>query len=138
MTRQPMTLKAWIGRATLVSAVLLFPNLPAIAADSLSLPITVLQGLNKVTARVERIEVRVGQTVSFGALDITVRACRKSPPEDPPERAAFLEIQEIKPDEGKSRLFSGWMFASSPALSALENPVYDVWVLDCKAEPGGQ
>lgn len=92
----------------------------------------VLQGLDKVTARVVTIEVPVGQPVEFGSLRITAQTCRKASPVEPPESAAFLEILEERPDEATEALFSGWMFASSPALSALEHPVYDVWVIDCK------
>jgi hypothetical protein len=94
-------------------------------------PVAVLQGLDKITARVSRIEAPVGATTEFGSLRITARACDKRPPVEPPESAAFLEISDAKPGEEKVDLFSGWMFASSPALSALEHPVYDVWVLDC-------
>jgi hypothetical protein len=61
-----------------------------------------------------------------------VRACRKRPPEDPPEAAAFLEIRDLRKPDAPSVVFSGWMFASTPALSAMEHPIYDVWVLDCK------
>jgi hypothetical protein len=75
--------------------------------------------------------VPVGGTVNFGALQITARACDKHPPEETPESAAFLEVVEVKPDEKPVLRFSGWMFASSPALSALEHPVYDLVVLDC-------
>lgn len=92
----------------------------------------VLQALDKVTARVRTIEAPVGGTVDFGALAVTIRACRKAPPIEAPEAAAFLEIDEIRPGEQPQRIFDGWMFASSPALSALEHPVYDVWVLDCR------
>ena len=94
--------------------------------------VAVLQGLDKVTARVSEIDVPVGGTAKFGTLRITVRRCYKAPPEDTPESAAFLEIVDIKPGEPPVELFVGWMFASSPALSALEHPVYDVWVLDCR------
>ncbi|UEM05105.1 DUF2155 domain-containing protein [Skermanella rosea] len=97
-----------------------------------SMPHAVLQGLDKVTARVVTIEVPVGQPVEFGSLRITAQTCRKASPVEPPESAAFLEILEERPDEATEALFSGWMFASSPALSALEHPVYDVWVIDCK------
>ena len=101
----------------------------------------VLQGLDKVTARISTIEAPVGKPVRFGTLEITARACRKHPPEEPPESAAFLEIRDILPDEAPKLLFGGWMFASSPALSALQHPVYDVWVIDCKnpsSAPGGK
>ena len=91
----------------------------------------VLQGLDKVTARVSTIEAPVGQTVRFGALEIIARTCDKKAPEEPPESAAFLDIWEVRPGEAAISLFRGWMFASSPALSAMEHPVYDVWVLDC-------
>ncbi len=97
--------------------------------------VAVLQGLNKVTARVSAVEAPVDGTVLFGTLAITVRTCHKSPPEEPPESAAFLEIYDVKPGEQPVELFSGWMFASSPALSALEHPVYDIWVLDCRDAP---
>ena len=91
----------------------------------------VLQGLDKVTARISRFQVPVNTTVVFGSLGVTVRACYKRPPEETPETSVFIEIDEIRNGDEVSRIFSGWMFASSPALSALEHPVYDVWVLDC-------
>ena len=95
--------------------------------------VVVLQGLDKVTARVSTFEAPIGQTVKFGTLEIVARTCDRTPPEEPPESAAFLDIREIKADENLDvSLFQGWMFASSPALSALAHPVYDVWVLDCK------
>ncbi|WP_240002303.1 DUF2155 domain-containing protein [Oleisolibacter albus] len=92
-----------------------------------------LQGLDKITARISSFTVPVGQTGRFGQLQVTVRACKKAPPIDPPESAAFLEITELRPDEGPAAVFRGWMFASSPAVSAMDHPVYDVWVVDCKS-----
>ncbi|HVZ00304.1 MAG TPA: DUF2155 domain-containing protein [Dongiaceae bacterium] len=103
----------------------------AAPASAVPMDTVVLQGLDKITARVSTIKVPVGQTVSFGALQITARACDKHPPEEAPEAAAFLEVVEVEPDEKPVLRFSGWMFASSPALSALEHPVYDLVVLDC-------
>jgi len=105
---------------------------PLRAETYIDMSMAVLQGLDKVTARISTLEASVGQTVRFGSLEVMVRACRKHPPEEPPESAAFLEIREKKADEETKLLFSGWMFASSPALSALEHPVYDLWVVDCK------
>ena len=93
--------------------------------------IVVLGGLDKITAHVSTFEAPIGQTVTFGALKITARACDKHPPEETPESAAFLEVVEARPGETPRPLFSGWMFASSPALSAMDNPIYDLWVLDC-------
>lgn len=105
-------------------------------------PVVVLQGLDKTTARVSTFEAPINSTARFGTLQITARACQKKPPTEPPESAAFLEIVDIRPDSPAVPVFSGWMFASSPAISALEHPVYDVWVLDCRgtgagAEAGG-
>jgi len=92
----------------------------------------VLQGLDKVTARVSTLSAPIGSTVRFGTLEIIVRHCDKRPPEETPESAAFLDVWQVRPGESATSLFRGWMFASSPALSALEHPVYDVWVLDCE------
>lgn len=117
-------------RAVLLGTSILVPaTLPALAIGGQSV---VLQGLDKVTARVQTFEVAIGQTVTFGTLQITVRACDRTPPTEPPESAAFLDIYEVRQGEAQSDLFHGWMFASSPALNALEHPVYDVWVLECK------
>jgi hypothetical protein len=98
----------------------------------------VLQTLDKITGRVRTVEAPIEQTIRFGTLDIMARVCRKRPPEETPESAAFLEIRDIKPGETPRTLFTGWMYASSPAVSALEHPVYDVWVIDCRsASPSG-
>lgn len=94
--------------------------------------IAVLQGLDKITARISTFEAPLDAPVHFGSLEIVARACDKKPPEEPPESTAFLEIVDIRPDSPSVQIFSGWMFASSPAISALEHPVYDVWVVDCK------
>jgi hypothetical protein len=106
------------------------PN--AARAEDLVFDTAVLQGLDKVTGRVLTIDAPVGATIHFGTLEIIARTCRKRPPEEQPEAAAFLDIWEIKRGEPATSLFRGWMFASSPALSALEHPVYDIWVLDCE------
>jgi len=103
-------------------------TLPAAAAE-----VAVLQGLDKITARISTFEAPVDQIVRFGTFEIIARTCHKTPPEEPPERAAFLEITEVRPDSPSEPIFTGWMFASSPALSAVEHPVYDVWVIDCKS-----
>ncbi len=95
-------------------------------------PIAVMQGLDKSTARVSRFDVPVGKPANFFTLSVVVRDCERSAPEDRPENAAFVEIYENRPGEERFRLFSGWMFSSSPALSALEHPVYDLNLLECK------
>jgi hypothetical protein len=102
------------------------------AADPMKF--AVLRTLDKVTARIATTTVAVGEGFVLGTLEVTVRACDKRPPEETPESAAFLEIVENQPNELPISRFSGWMFASSPALSALEHPIYDVWVIDCVNE----
>jgi len=96
----------------------------------------VLRTIDKISARTRTFEVPVGKTVKFGnSLYIRLRACRKASPLEQPENAAFLQIWEKKPEDEKSSwVFSGWMFSSSPSLSAMEHPVYDVWVIACKNE----
>lgn len=90
-----------------------------------------LQGLDKVTGRTSTFQASIGETIRFGVLTITVQACDRTPPTEPPESAVFLDIYEARQGEKVTDLFHGWMFSSSPALSALEHPVYDVWALDC-------
>lgn len=107
----------------------------------------VLQTLDKLTARTTTITVPVGQATAIGPLFADIKTCQKTPPSEQPESAAFLQIWEAKPkpklkkkivqtaDEAPSQwVFSGWMFASSPALSAMDHPVYDVWLKDCVNE----
>ena len=100
--------------------------------------IAVLQGLDKTTARISRFDAPVDRSVRFGTLVITARACVKKPPEEEPNTAAFLVIDEVRPGDANGveakHVFSGWMFASSPAISALEDPIYDINVLDCKTD----
>lgn len=109
--------------------------LAALPAGAVNYRIAVLRGLDKVTARVSTIEAPIGETVRFGTLEIIARVCDKRPPEETPESAAFLDIWDVRRGEPTASVFRGWMFASSPALSALEHPVYDVWVLDCRGDP---
>ena len=100
--------------------------------------VVVLRGLDKVTARTRDFEIEIGESAEFGALTITPQYCRKRPPEETPETYAFLQILDRRTDgfgvdtEGE-QIFSGWMFASRPAQNPLEHPVYDVWVIDCRA-----
>lgn len=120
-----------------IFAIALIVASPARAAME-DYPSVKLQGLDKSTARTTTFEAKVGSTITYGPLFIRIQSCRKSPPIEKPESAAFIQIWEVPPETGKSEwVFSGWMFASSPALSAMDHPVYDIWVLDCsgKEEP---
>jgi hypothetical protein len=102
------------------------------AVQEVGRPGAILQGLDKTTARVSTIEVPLDQPARFGTLQIVARACHKKPPTETPESTAFLEIVDIRPDSPAIPVFTGWMFASSPSVSAMEHPVYDVWVIDCR------
>jgi hypothetical protein len=122
-------------RAALVFTILAIV-LAGSNASAEKLGIALLQGMDKVTARVTTITAPVGEVIKFGTLEIIARTCDKRPPEEPPESAAFLDIWEVREGSSATSLYRGWMFASSPALSAMEHPVYDVWVLDCVTAQG--
>ena len=91
--------------------------------------------LHKVTAKVQKIELLSGQEYAIGDMSLTMHDCISTPPEEPPETKAFLEISEFKAGRDKA-LFTGWMFASSPGINAMEHPVFDIWPLACKTEDG--
>lgn len=95
-----------------------------------------LQGLDKVTARTQRFYAPVGQATRFGTLEISVADCLVNVPEAPPESVAYLTIVDNKPGQAPEKLFAGWMFASTPSLSALDHGVYDVRVLACTMAQG--
>src|SRR5690606_26932298 len=102
---------------------------PYAAAPDIPTHTVVPRGLDKGTGRVSTLAAHVGAPVTFGRLEILPRACLTRPPEETPENAAFLEVTGIDPEKGPVQIFSGWMFASTPALSALDHAVYDIWVL---------
>ena len=120
--------------AIFVAAVL---GAGAASATDIPMDTIVLGGLDKVGGRVNNFSGQVGVPMTFGTLEIVARTCVTRPPEETPENAAFLEIFQMQDGSGpvteKKKIFSGWMFASSPALSALDHPVYDVWVLRCES-----
>lgn len=140
-----------IIRGLIVALSLIAVSSPASALEPRSG--VVLRALDKITGNSTDLESKVGQTIQFGRLEVTVRACFQAPPEDTPESAAFVEVTSNTPEErarlpgGREptaasaqtaqteggRIFSGWMFASSPGLNALDHPTYDVWVISCTA-----
>jgi hypothetical protein len=122
----------WCGLYFLIFFLCAFPLTAHAAVPTVEQPIAVLRALDKMTARVEELEVPINQPLKFGTIMITVRTCRVTTPEETPEAAAYLEVGEFKPGEKDVPIFQGWMFASSPALSAMEHPVYDIWVTGCK------
>jgi hypothetical protein len=120
-----------ISRLT-IAAVLVLASVQVPSAEPIEGDIVVLRALDKVTARTEDLFVPIDETVRYGTLTIRPRKCFKRPPEETPETTTFLEISEENEGQGPVKLFSGWMFASTPAINALEHPVYDIWVIDCR------
>ncbi len=98
-------------------------------------PTGVFAGLDKITGRITSFDVAIGETVQFGALQVTPRACYTRPPTETPHTDAFIEVDEVTLQGEIKRLYTGWMFAASPGLHAVEHPIYDIWLTDCK---GGQ
>ncbi|MCF3934443.1 DUF2155 domain-containing protein [Acuticoccus sp. M5D2P5] len=100
-------------------------------ADPIENPIAVFSGLDKVTGRIISFDVYINETVQFGALRVTPRTCLTQPPTEEPNTMVFAEVDEITLDSHIRRIFTGWMFAASPGLNAVDHPVYDVWLKDC-------
>jgi hypothetical protein len=103
------------------------PPAPKIANNG-----ALFSGLDKITGRIINFDVAIGETVQFGALQITPRACYTRPPTETTNTDAFVEVDEVTLQGEIKRIFTGWMFASSPGLHAVEHPIYDVWLTDCK------
>ena len=95
-------------------------------------PQAVFSGLDKITGRIINFDVNINETVQFGALQVTPRVCYSRPPTETPNTDAFIEVDEVTLQGEIKRIFDGWMFAASPGLHAVEHPVYDVWLTDCK------
>ena len=114
---------------------LLWLAAPACAAP-LNNPVAEFSGLDKITGRIIKFDVLIDETVQFGALQVTPRVCHTRPPTEPEQTTAFVEVDEITLANKIQRLFTGWMFATSPGLHAIEHPVYDVWLVDCKTQMG--
>ena len=91
-------------------------------------------GIDKITGRIITFDVYIGETVQFGALQVTPRVCYSRPVTETPKTTSFLEVDEITLDRKIRRIFSGWMFADSPGLNAIEHPVYDIWLKNCKMD----
>ena len=95
----------------------------------------IFSALDKVTARISKIEIPLNETRQFGSLKVTPRVCYTRPPTLRPKTTSFVEVTEVQLDGAETKLFSGWMFAQSPGLNAVEHPVFDVWLTDCGGRP---
>jgi hypothetical protein len=115
--------------ATMLAGLIIAP--PAAEAQRIETQTAVFAALDKVTARIRRLEAPLGQKEEFGALRITARACYSRPPTETPKTSTFVEIDEVMRDGNVKRIFSGWMFAESPGLNALQHPVFDLWLTEC-------
>jgi hypothetical protein len=130
--------KHWRGGAV-ARWVLVFAGAAAVSAGTargawaqrIENTVAVFAALDKVTAKISRLEVPLNQTATFGALKLTPRVCFTRAPTEPPKTTSFVEVEEVMLDNKERRIFTGWMFADSPGLNAVEHPVFDVWLTDC-------
>lgn len=123
------------GIAVLRAVCLLLSFLAASSAgavERLDNRVAVFSALDKVTATIKTLEVPINETVQFGALKVTPRVCYSRPATEQPKTTSFVEVDEVGLDGNQKRIFTGWMFAQSPGLNAVEHPVFDVWLTDCQ------
>lgn len=113
-----------------ISVILFSASCPQ--AARVSNGVAVFAGLDKITGRTTRFEVYIGDVYQYGALQVTPRVCYAGSEDEPARASSFVEVDEITLSEEVQRIFTGWMFADSPGLNAVEHPVYDVWLKECK------
>ncbi|KAA3449679.1 DUF2155 domain-containing protein [Mesorhizobium sp. SARCC-RB16n] len=101
-------------------------------SDRITNPVAEFAGIDKITGRIITFDVYIDETVQFGALQVTPRVCYSRPQNEEPKTDSFVEVDEITLDRKIRRIFTGWMFAESPGLNAVEHAVYDVWLKECK------
>lgn len=124
-----------IGHAILLLALVIATVMPLTLqsqAATLANPIAHFAGLDKITGRLIRFDVYLDETVQFGALQITPRACYTRPPTETQRTSVFVEVDQVSLQGSVSRIFTGWMFADSPALNAIDHAVYDIWLVECR------
>lgn len=107
-------------------------GISAAQADRIKNPTAVFSGLDKITGRIVSFEVKVDETVQFGALQMTPRVCFTKPPTETPNTTSFVEVEEPGAEGAGKKVFSGWLFAASPGLHGIQHPVYDIWLVECK------
>jgi hypothetical protein len=105
---------------------------PCAQAERIDNKVAVFSALDKVTATIKTLTVPLNETREFGALKVTPRVCYSRPPTEQPKTTSFVEVQEVQLDGQEKKIFSGWMFAESPGLNAVEHPVFDVWLTGCE------
>jgi hypothetical protein len=112
------------------SLLLLTSSHQAFAAPIVN-PVATFSGLDKITARLTKFDVYMNETVQFGSLQITPRACYTEPVDEPQRTLGFAEVDRVGLTGDSARIFTGWMFADSPALNAIDDPLYDIWLVGC-------
>ncbi|TPO13153.1 DUF2155 domain-containing protein [Mesorhizobium sp. B1-1-5] len=118
--------------STAVFAAAQAPAAAPAASDRITNPVAAFAGIDKITGRIITFDVYIDETVQFGALQVTPRVCYSRPDTEQPKTDSFVEVDEITLDRKIRRIFTGWMFAESPGLNAVEHAVYDVWLKGCK------
>ena len=121
----------WPAVSLAAAAFALLVQAGPAAAQRVENAVAIFAALDKVTAKISRLEVPLNQTATFGALKVTPRVCYTRAPTEPPKTTTFVEVEETQLDGKEKRIFTGWMFADSPGLNAVEHPVFDVWLTDC-------
>jgi hypothetical protein len=111
---------------------------PAVPPKPVGPMTLIMRGLDKITGRPTTVLVPIGQTAQFATFTISARYCYSTPSTETPETAAFVQIDDKRPDQPAHRIFSGWMYASSPGLNGVEHPLYDIWVITCRAVAPGE
>ncbi len=126
--------KGWGARILLVAGLGIagFTLSSAAYADRISNKVAEFSGLDKITGRITTFDVYINETVQFGALQVTPKVCYSRSDNEAPRTDSFVQVDEITLDRKIRRIFSGWMFADSPGLNAVDHPVYDIWLKDCK------
>ena len=128
----PMDVRAWRLLLVFAAGLGVFANLDSAQAERIENDVAIFAALDKVTARISKLEVPLNEPVRFGSLTVTPRTCFTRAPTEPPKTTSFVEVLENELDGEQRRIFSGWMFAESPGLNAVEHPVFDVWLTGCK------
>jgi hypothetical protein len=128
-------MRDYLARLGHLAGVLVIPMVMVAGqarADKIKHPVAVFAGLDKITGRTIAFQAAAGETVQFGSLQITERACYTRPATEAPQTTTFVEVDEVDAANRYKRIFSGWMFAASPGLHGIEHPIYDIWLTGCE------
>jgi hypothetical protein len=125
-------------RSAIATMAVLAAAAQAQSSGTAAHPVLELRALDKITGRASVLMAPLNVPVKFASLIIVARSCYSTPASETPETSAFLQIDDHRPDKPERRVFSGWMYASSPGLNAMQHPLYDVWAISCKTNAPGK